>query len=57
VAAAVVRALVWAQRVIQREAMKRLLAGEDHVTIAQELRAEAHRVFARLDLGLAGYAG
>jgi AcrR family transcriptional regulator len=56
-AAAVIRALVWAHRVIQREAMKRLLQGEDHETIAKDLRLEAQRVYARLDLGLARYSG
>jgi AcrR family transcriptional regulator len=56
-AAAVIRALVWAHRVIQRVAMQRAMQGEDHVTIAEELRAEAVRVYARLDAGLARYGG
>ena len=56
-AAAVIRALVWAHRVIQRAAMQRLLQGEDHATSPQDLRVEAERVYARLDLGLARYGG
>ena len=57
VAAAVVRALAWAHRLVFRAAMRRLLAGEDPLTVADELRVEAQRVYARLDLGLAGYGG
>jgi AcrR family transcriptional regulator len=56
-AAAVIRALVWAHRVILRAAMKRLLEGDDPVAIAEELRIEAGRVYARLDSGLARYSG
>jgi AcrR family transcriptional regulator len=56
-AAAVIRALVWAQRMIQRTAMHRVALGEDHVAVAEDLRAEAERVYARLDAGLAGYGG
>jgi hypothetical protein len=32
-----------------------VLAGEDPAEVAEDLRAQARRVYARLDLGLAGY--
>jgi AcrR family transcriptional regulator len=55
VAAAAVRSLVWANRVVFRAAMRRLIGGEDPADVARDLRVEAERVYARLDLGLAGY--
>jgi AcrR family transcriptional regulator len=55
IAAAVVRSLVWANRVVFRAAMRRLIADEDPAGVARDLRAEAERVSARLDLGLEGY--
>jgi AcrR family transcriptional regulator len=55
IAAAAVRSLVWAHRVVFRAAMRRLLAGEEPADVARDLRAEAARVYARLDEGLGGY--
>jgi AcrR family transcriptional regulator len=55
VAATVVRALVWAHRLVFRAALRRVLAGEDPAEVAEDLRAQARQVYARLDLGLAGY--
>jgi AcrR family transcriptional regulator len=55
IAAAAVRALLWAHRVVFRAAMRRLIAGEEPADVARDLRPEVERVYARLDLGLAGY--
>jgi AcrR family transcriptional regulator len=55
IAAAAVRSLVWANRVVFRAAMRRLIGGEDPADVARDLRIEAERVYAQLDLGLAGY--
>jgi AcrR family transcriptional regulator len=55
IAAAAVRSLVWAHRVVFRAAMKRLIQGDDPADVARELRIEAERVYAQLDGGLAVY--
>jgi AcrR family transcriptional regulator len=55
IAAAAVRSLVWAHRVVFRAAMRRLIAGEVPADVASDLRIECARVYARLDHGLAGY--
>jgi AcrR family transcriptional regulator len=55
IAAAAVRSLVWANRVVFRAAMRRLIGGEDPAEVVRDLRLEAEHVYARLDLGLAGY--
>jgi AcrR family transcriptional regulator len=55
IAAAAVRSLVWANRVVFRAAMRRLIAGEDPAEVVRDRRVEAERVYERLDLGLAGY--
>jgi AcrR family transcriptional regulator len=57
VAQAVVRALVWTHRVVFRTAIRRVLQGEDRAEVAADLRIQAQRAYARLDLGLAGYGG
>src|SRR4051812_17592314 len=57
VAQSVVRALVWTNRVVFRTAIRRLATGEDATAIAADLREQAHRAYARLALGLAGYGG
>jgi AcrR family transcriptional regulator len=57
VAATVVRALVWAHRLVFRTALRRVLAGEDPVEVADDLREQARAAYARLDVGLAGYEG
>jgi AcrR family transcriptional regulator len=57
IAAVVVRSLVWAHREIFRAATRRLLDGEHPLRIANDLRIEARRVYARLDNGLQGYGG
>jgi len=57
VAATVVRALVWAHRLVFRTALRRVLSGEDPVEVADDLREQARAAYARLDLGLAGYEG
>jgi AcrR family transcriptional regulator len=56
VAAAAIRALVWAHRLVLRTAIRRLLQGDDPAAVANELRTEAQRVYARLDEGLARYS-
>jgi AcrR family transcriptional regulator len=57
VAQAVVRALVWTHRIVFRTAIRRVLGGEDRAEVAADLRIQAQRAYARLDLGLAGYGG
>ena len=57
IAAVVVRTLVCAHREIFRAATRRLLDGEHPMRIANDLRLEARRVYARLDDGLQGYGG
>jgi hypothetical protein len=57
VAEAVVRALVATHRLVFRTALRRVIAGEDRVDVAAELRVQAQRVYSRLDLGLARYDG
>jgi AcrR family transcriptional regulator len=57
VAHAVIRALVWTHRIVFRTALRRVLAGEDPAEVAEDLRVQAARAYARLDLGLAGYGG
>jgi AcrR family transcriptional regulator len=57
VAQAVVRALVWTHRVVFRTAIRRVLQGENRAEVAADLRIQAQRAYARLDLGLAGYGG
>ena len=56
-AAVVVRALIWAHRIIFRVAINRLLDGDDPAEVAEDLRPQAREVYARLDLGLASYEG
>src|SRR4051794_3292467 len=56
-AAVVVRALVWAHRLVFRAAVARLLAGEEPAEVAESLRVEAARAYARLDAGLARFVG
>jgi len=55
IAAAAVRSLVWAHRIVFRAAMKRLIAGDEPAHVARELRVEAELVYAQLDRGLARY--
>jgi len=55
IAAAAVRSLVWAHRIVFRAAMRRLIAGDEPADVARDLRIEAERVYAQLDRGLAGY--
>jgi len=55
IAAAAVRSLLWAHRIVFRAAMKRLIAGDEPADVARDLRIEADRVYAQLDRGLAGY--
>lgn len=55
IAAAAVRSLVWAHRIVFRAAMKRLIAGDEPADVARDLRIEADRVYAQLERGLAGY--
>jgi AcrR family transcriptional regulator len=57
VAAVVVRALVWTHRLVFRAAVGRLVAGEEPAAVAADLRRQALKAYARLDLGLAGYEG
>ena len=57
VAEAVVRALIWTHRLVFRTALRRILQGEDRAEVAADLRIQAQRAYARLDLGLAGYGG
>jgi AcrR family transcriptional regulator len=57
VAEAVVRALVATHRLVFRTALRRLVAGENRVDVAADLRVQAQRVYSRLDLGLARYDG
>ncbi|HET6550878.1 MAG TPA: helix-turn-helix domain-containing protein [Solirubrobacter sp.] len=57
VAATVVRALVWAHRLVFRTALRRVLSGEDPVEVADDLRGQARQAYARLDAGLARYEG
>src|SRR3954464_8241434 len=57
VAEVVVRALVWTHRLVFRTALRRVMQGEDRVEVAQDLRVQAQRAYARLDLGLARYGG
>jgi AcrR family transcriptional regulator len=56
-AAVVVRSLVWAHRIVFRAAVARLLAGEEPAEVAESLRVEAARAYARLDAGLARFVG
>ncbi|HEX6024148.1 MAG TPA: TetR family transcriptional regulator [Solirubrobacter sp.] len=56
VAETVVRALLWTHRLVFRAAVRRLLEGEGREKVAADLREQARLAYARLDLGLAGYA-
>jgi AcrR family transcriptional regulator len=57
VAEAVVRALVGTHRLIFRTALRRVIQGEAPADVAEDLRPQAQRVYARLDHGLARYDG
>ena len=56
-AAAVVRSLVWTDRLVFRAAIRRLGAGEDPAEVAADLREQAQRAYASLGRGLARYLG
>jgi AcrR family transcriptional regulator len=55
VAAVVARTLAWTHRLVFRAAFQRLLAGEDQVAVAADLREQARRAYETLEQGLAGY--
>jgi AcrR family transcriptional regulator len=55
VPAVVARTLAWTHRLTFRAAFTRLLAGEDQVEVAADLRDQAHRAYEALEQGLAGY--
>ena len=55
VPAVVARTLAWTHRLIFRAAFTGLLAGEDQVEVAADLRDQAHRAYEALEQGLAGY--
>ena len=51
----VARTLAWTHRVIFRAAFTRLIAGDDQVKVAADLRAQADAAYDLLDQGLARY--
>jgi AcrR family transcriptional regulator len=55
VPAVVARTLAWTHRVVLRTALRRLLAGDDQVAVATDLRTEANRAYDLLERGLAEY--
>jgi AcrR family transcriptional regulator len=55
VPAVVARTLAWTHRLVFRAAFQRLLAGEDQVAVAADLREQARRAYETLEQGLAGY--
>jgi len=55
VPAVVARTLAWTHRLVFRAAFQRLLAGEDQVAVAADLREQARRAYETLEHGLAGY--
>jgi AcrR family transcriptional regulator len=55
VPAVVARALAWTHRLVFRAAFTRLLAGEDHRSVAADLRDQARRAYDQLERGLADY--
>jgi AcrR family transcriptional regulator len=55
VPAVVARTLAWTHRLVFRAAFQRLLAGEDQVAVAADLRGQARRAYETLEQGLAGY--
>jgi AcrR family transcriptional regulator len=55
VPAVVARTLAWTHRLTFRAAFTRLLAGEDHVEVAADLREQARCAYEALEQGLAGY--
>ena len=55
VPAVVARTLAWTHRLVFRAAFQRLLAGEDQVAVAADLREQARRAYETLERGLAGY--
>ena len=54
VAAVIARTLAWTHRLVFRAAFQRLLAGEDQLAVAADLREQAHRAYETLEQGLAG---
>jgi AcrR family transcriptional regulator len=55
VAQVVARTLAWTHRLIFRQAIAALLAGEDQGTVAARLRVEAGRAYDQLSRGVADY--
>ena len=55
VPAVVARTLAWTHRVTFRAAFTRLIAGEDHRTVARDLREQSEEAYALLESGLRHY--
>jgi len=55
VPAVVARTLAWTHRTTFRAAFTRLIAGEDHRTVARDLRKESEEAYALLEAGLRDY--
>ncbi|MCW3013847.1 MAG: hypothetical protein JWO02_939 [Solirubrobacterales bacterium] len=51
----VARTLTSTHRLVYRAAFTRLMAGEDQLTVAADLRKQAERAYDQLDAGLGGY--
>jgi AcrR family transcriptional regulator len=51
----VARSLAWTNRLVFRAAFSRLIAGEDHHALADDLREQAHRAYDQLERGLRDY--